>query len=105
MPSFGISNLSQVAALPLFVLFGTLYYTAVGPITRSISRWREAKADQLGASLSGNPRALASALVRLHNRNLSDASPPRFVEVLFYTHPAGQRRVNALLSLSREQSA
>ncbi len=100
VPYFGISDVSAVATLPLFVLFGAIYYTAVNPVTHSLSRLREAKADRLGASLCGKPLALASALVKLHNLNLSDASPPRYLEVLFYTHPAGRRRVSALLDIA-----
>ncbi len=103
MTLLGVSELAQVANLPLFVLFGSVYSMALGPLTRGISRWREAKADRLGASLCGRPRALASALVKLHDQNLSDASPPRPVEVLFYTHPAGKKRVTTLLALSAGQ--
>ncbi len=95
---FGISTLSQVANLPLFALFGVLFSTAIGPLSRYASRTREARADMIGASLCGNPRSLATALVKLHNQNLSDASPSPIVEALFYTHPSGRKRVAALLS-------
>lgn len=101
MPYSGITNMSSVVTLPLFALFGTAYYTVMNPMTRSLSRLREGKADRLGASLCGKPLALASALVKLHNQNLSDASPPRYLEALFYTHPAGRKRVGALLAISK----
>lgn len=98
MGVFGVADLARVGTLPLFVLFGIVFYALTSPLTRAISRRREARADALGASLSGKPRSLASALVKLHNQNLADASPPVWMEVLFYTHPAGRRRVRALLS-------
>lgn len=97
MGSFGVMGLASVATLPLFALFGMLYYTVTSPLTRAISRGRESQADARGALLSGNPRSLASALVKLHNQNLADATPSPWVETLFYTHPAGRRRVQALL--------
>lgn len=104
MTYFGVSDLSLVATLPLFALFGTLFYTAVNPATHSLSRLREARADRLGSQLSGKPLALASALIKLHDQNLSDASPPRYLEALFYTHPAGRKRVDALLTISEGQA-
>lgn len=100
MPAVGIESLQQVANLPLFLLFGALFYTAVGPLQRALSRRREARADRVGARLCGDPRALASALVKLHGQGLTNATPPRAVEILFYTHPAGERRVRALLALA-----
>jgi STE24 endopeptidase len=99
MPAFGFSTMSEVSTLPLLVLFAMAFNAAIGPLSRYISRRREARADMLGAELCENPRALASALVKLHNQNLAYASPHPLVEALFYTHPSGRRRVSTLLSL------
>ncbi len=103
MSHFGISGLSQIANLPLFALFAILFRTATGPPSRYVSRRRESRADMIGASLSGHPRSLASALIKLHNQNLSDATPPAVVEALLYTHPSGHRRVEALLSMAERR--
>lgn len=97
LPAVGIPRLDRVATLPLFLLFGVLFFTAVGPLTGALSRRREGRADRRGAELCGDPLSLATALVKLHNQNLSNAAPSRAVEVLFYTHPAGARRVRSLL--------
>ncbi|MFQ6013183.1 MAG: M48 family metalloprotease [Thermoplasmata archaeon] len=99
MGVFAIASLAQVANLPLFVLFGGLFYAATGPLSRSFSRWREGLADQKAAELSRNPEALARALVKLHDQNLSVADPHPWVERLFYTHPRGTRRLRNLLRL------
>ncbi len=99
---FEIGSLAQVSNLPLFVLFGILFSLVMGPMSRRVSRWRETRADVVGASLCGKPHRLASALVRLHNQNLSVASPSPLIEALFYTHPSGRRRVEMLLALAEE---
>lgn len=101
MPLYGLEEMAAVATLPLFALFGALYYTASGPLFNAVSRRREAAADRRGAALCGSSRALATALVKLHDRNLAHADPHPVVEGLFYSHPAGRRRVKALLGERR----
>ncbi len=98
MGIYGIASLEQVANLPLFILFGSLFYTLTGPLSRAFSRRREALADQRGAKLSGDPEAMARALVKLHDRSLGLADPHPWIERLFYSHPSGSRRVRSLLA-------
>ena len=40
-------------------------------------------------------KRIAQAMTRLANQNLADADPPRWVEVMLYSHPAISRRVAA----------
>lgn len=98
MPSFGLQRIDGVANLPLFLLFFLGFSTATSPLMNTLSRRREAGADRLAVSLCEDPRALASALAKLHDTNLSNASPSPWIEALFYTHPSGTRRVKMLLS-------
>lgn len=95
-PFYGFEELGNVATLPLFALFAVAYSAASRPGLNAVSRWREARADKLGAIFCGKPEALASALIKLHDRNLADATPPSWVEAFFYSHPSGKRRVEAL---------
>ncbi len=101
MGTYGIVSLDQVSNMPLFVLFGGLFFAVTGPLSRAFSRRREALADRRGAELSGDPEALARALVKLHDQNLGVADPHPWVERLFYSHPSGRRRLESLQSQSR----
>ncbi len=83
----------------------------------AISRSREYEADRIGASISGRPRALASALVKISNgaaqipNEDAEANPAtahlfiinplhgRGADSLFSTHPATQNRIDRLLAL------
>jgi STE24 endopeptidase len=47
---------------------------------------------------TGKPEAFADGMTRLANQNLSDVEPPRWVEVLFYSHPPIGKR----LAMARE---
>lgn len=91
---------------------------AASVIQMAISRTREFEADAGSASLTGNPRGLASALQRLemsarqipldNNPAFSpllivEGGPGRFLANLFATHPPTEVRIERLLQLEREQ--
>ncbi len=92
-PPLDLPNPANVASLPLIVLIFTLLGFLLGPMGNYLSRRREASADRFALALMANPEAFASAMVKIHDQNLSDAHPHPLVEALFYSHPAGHRRV------------
>lgn len=98
---------------------GALVVMLVGPIAASIvqfaiSRTREYEADRIGASISGNPKALASALQKLGSAvaripmpsaeanpataHVFIANPLRLggLRALFSTHPPMEERIRRL---------
>ena len=91
---------------------------AASLIQMAISRSREFEADRGGAEISGDPRALASALEKIHTyaRGIPMAAAERHPETaqmmimnplaggglrgLFSTHPATEERVQRLLAMA-----
>lgn len=94
---FGIPDLSRVATLPLFVIFFVIFRILTDAIRNSVTRRQELKADSYASSLTDNPMALSTALVKMHHEGLGDARPHRLVEIFLYTHPSLLRRVKGLL--------
>jgi heat shock protein HtpX len=114
----GSSRNSDRSVNPLGLLLTiTLAPLAASVIQMGISRTREFAADAGAAKLTGNPRALASALQRLENtaKQIPMGSNPafepllivnpfsrQFMSSLFSTHPPTAARIDRLLALEGE---
>jgi heat shock protein HtpX len=107
---------------------GLLLLVVVAPLAAmivqfAISRSREYEADRGGAEISGMPRALASALIKLEHykqglvNQTAEANPATAhlfivnplsgerMDNLFSTHPSTENRVSALEALALEMEA
>ena len=92
----GIGDISSLVSLPLLLFLGEAASMIMMPAANALSRHYEAQADAFAARTSRKPDAYAGALYRLAKQNLSELWPPRWVELLFYTHPAIGRRMQAV---------
>ena len=91
--TLGFQGLADVAALPVLGLVLGAFGLVIMPLTNTYSRWRERLADRYALEMTRNAEAFASAMTRLANQNLADAEPPRWVEIVLYSHPAISRRI------------
>ena len=89
----GAEPLASPVSYPLLALgiglFGLICRPAVNAFARSV----EADADSYAFALLGDGRPLAAAMRRLADQNLAEERPPRWAEILLYTHPPIWRRV------------
>jgi STE24 endopeptidase len=90
---WGLHGLGDFANLPLLLLVLTFISLVIMPLINSYSRHRERQADLYSFKITGKPMILAAALTKLANQNLSDASPPKIIEFIFYSHPSINNRV------------
>ena len=87
------TGVSDLGAFPILAAALGLWNAASGIVVRAHSRRVEAAADAFSLSLTGAVEAFTTSEIRLTNQNLAWYRPPRWIEVLFYTHPAPWRRV------------
>ncbi len=91
--ALGLRGIADPAGMPAILLLGGVVGFILGPAEAALSRRREARADRVAIELTGKPDAFASAMVKLHDGNLSLARPPRLFEIVSMSHPAAWRRV------------
>jgi STE24 endopeptidase len=92
---FGFESVTRLAALPLLAIWMGGYGLITGPLDNWLSRRHEYQADRFALETTGNRRAFISTMTKLASLNLSDPEPPRWVEVLFHSHPAIKKRIAA----------
>lgn len=91
---FGFSKLSDVASLPLVMIYLTVITFVGGPIINGYSRLMEHQADIYAMKLSSvDGETAARAFDKLSVFNLSDPDPHPIIEFWFYSHPSLKSRM------------
>jgi len=89
-------SLSSAAGLARLIFAISLLGTLAGPPLAAFSRARERAADTFAIEATGDGSAGAAAFTRLRERNLAEDEQPRWMEVLFSSHPSLRSRIARL---------
>ena len=100
--TLGFHQIGHPASLPLLLALGMVLSILSTPITNAFSRQMEAQADAFAVHIDPHPEAGISAFHKLARLNIAEEDPPRWFEVLFYTHPSLAHRIAALQAIERE---
>lgn len=95
LPWFGFSSITQIAALPLLMLWLGLYSLVTFPIGNMLSRAHEYEADRYALERTNNKAAFVSTMNKLAAMNLADKQPHPLIEFFFYSHPSIEKRIAA----------
>jgi STE24 endopeptidase len=89
-----LTTTSDPAGLPWLslVLLGVGLVTA--PLAHGFSRRLERQADDFALRLTGRVEPFVGAMERLASLNLAERRPHRLKELLFYSHPSIERRID-----------
>lgn len=87
-PRFLSSTSWNLTLFPIIVIFmGVISGFLFGPLFQALSRYFEREADRYSLENIEDKRAFLVALAGLADRNLSNAYPPLWVKLLYYSHP------------------
>jgi STE24 endopeptidase len=90
---FGFSSLNDLAALPVILLYFTLFGVVTQPLEAFISRSFERSADSLALETTGLKDAFISTMDKLAKQNLSDRNPNPIIKFFFFDHPPIDERI------------
>ncbi len=95
-------SLSDFANLPLLALVFTVLGFLLMPALNAYSRYNERQADRYAFESIASVEPFISSMNKLAGQNLAERTPSRLVEILFHSHPAISRRVEAALAWERK---
>jgi STE24 endopeptidase len=90
---FGLSQLSDIAALPLIFIYFILFGIIVQPGQNYISRRLERNADLMAIKVTNSKEAFVSMMEKLGSQNLADRNPHPLIKFLFFDHPPIDERI------------
>ena len=89
----GYQNIYDIAAFPAVCMALAVSGFMLLPIQNAISRRFERACDSYAIEKTDDPKAFISTMEKLAEQNLSDLTPNRLIELLFYSHPAISKRI------------
>jgi len=92
---FGLSSLSDIASLPVILIYFLLFGIITQPFANFISRRLERNADMLALKVTGLKDAFISMMEKLSNQNLADRNPHPIIKFFFFDHPPIDERINS----------
>ncbi len=100
---FGLDHSTMYAKLFICGFLLSLVGFIFGPLSNVWSRRHERQADAFAVSLTNDPGALATALVKLGRDNLANLHPHPWYAALHYSHPPLAERVADLHEMSEKK--
>lgn len=93
--NMGFEKIYELAALPVLILYLSIFGLVMMPLTNFISRKYEFEADSYALEVTGDMESFVSTMEKLADQNLADKEPHPLVEFIFYSHPSIKRRIAA----------
>jgi len=90
---FGLSSLSDIASLPVIIIYFVLFGIITQPFANYISRRLERNADIKALKITGLKDAFISMMDKLSLQNLADRNPHPVIKFFFFDHPAIDERI------------
>jgi STE24 endopeptidase len=90
---FGLSSLSDLAGLPVVLMYFIVFGIVTQPLEAFISRSFERSADSVALETTGLKDAFISTMDKLASQNLADRNPHPIIKFFFFDHPPIDERI------------
>ncbi len=101
----GLEEASFAARSAIILFLFSVVLFPLTPLFSHLSRKNERAADRFAVEVTGNPAALADALVKLSRENLANLHPHPLYAAVYYSHPPVVERVRRLKGASPPSTA
>jgi STE24 endopeptidase len=98
--NWGIRGMTDVAMLPLAIIWLSVYFFLMTPVTNTITRTIEYEADMYGLNAARQPDGEANVDLMLGEYRKLDPGPVE--EFIFFDHPSGRTRITAAMRWKAE---
>jgi Zn-dependent protease with chaperone function len=98
-------SLASTAGLARLFFAMSLLGSVAGPPLSAFSRSRERAADRFALEATNDGASGAAAFTRLRDRNLAEDEQPKWMEVLFSSHPSLRSRIERLKLSARSTAS
>jgi STE24 endopeptidase len=95
----GDAPLSSVAGLARLFFYATISSLGLLPLSTAVARNRERAADRFAITATRDPASGVAAFERLREKNLAEDEQPRWMELIFSSHPSLRSRIERLRSI------
>jgi len=90
---FGLTSLSDIASLPIIIIYFMLLGIFMQPFENYLSRGFEKNADITALRITGLKEAFISMMEKLSLQNLADKNPHPLIKFFFFDHPPVDERI------------
>jgi len=96
---FGLVSLTDIAALPIILMYFMIIGIVLQPLQNYISRAFEKNADRMAIHYTGLKEGFISSMEKLAEQNLADRNPHPLIKFFFFDHPPIDERIAMARSL------
>lgn len=91
-----IKSINSLSVLPLFLCIISMLTFVSDPISNSVSRYQESRADRYAMEMTNDKEAAIRTFQELAKSSLSQLNPPWLVKVFRYGHPTMIERISTV---------
>ncbi|MFE8700280.1 M48 family metallopeptidase [Cytobacillus sp. FJAT-54145] len=101
--AFKIPSVHDIRSLPLFLMILSMLMFVSSPLSNTVSRYQETRADRYAINMTDDSEAAIQTFQELTRAGLSQVNPPLLVKIFRYGHPTMLERISMIEDYEMEK--